>query len=52
MSDVRIESSMFASRVRTMKADELEKIVGAGAKHTFGRYKTKGGPDNQSKDWI
>lgn len=52
MSDIELNSSMFASRIRTMKADELEKIVGAGSKNSFGRYKTKLGPDNAAKDWI
>jgi hypothetical protein len=54
MSKIEKSSPVFVSRVRVMKADELEKIVGAGSGPAWqgGRYKTTSGVDNQKKEWI
>jgi hypothetical protein len=45
-------SPLFVNKVRVLKAEELEKIVGARySSASFGRYKGPSGPDNQSKDF-
>jgi hypothetical protein len=44
--------SMFINPVRVLKADELEKVVGARYESAsqFGRYKRVSWVDNQMKD--
>lgn len=45
--------SVFVSGLRVLKAEELEKVVGAQYNvKPGGRYKSFGGPDNASKDPI
>lgn len=44
--------SVFMNPIRTMQADELERIVGGGVRpgQGLGRYKKASSVDNQMKD--